>query len=243
MGYKKTMILFIILSTINLLNATLSLPKTSELVQKVQPLNIKQCPFKKGSLTVICGSMCSGKSEELIKQVGRFILAGFDVQAFKPAIDDRKLLTLEQDPLTYIPSRSGSWIECTAVKTVDEMKEIIKKQTAQVIAIDEIHFFTPEKDSLILFIRSLVESGKKVIVSGLELDFRSEAFGPMPELLAFADNVIKLKAICNICGDDTFCISQRLIDGKPAHYNDPLIIVGSSQYEPRCRKCYIIRKD
>ena len=76
-----------------------------------------------------------------------------------------------------------------------------------------------------------------------ELDFRGEPFGPMPELLAFADHVFKLKAICNSCGDDTFCLSQRLIDGKPAHYNDPLIVVGASQYEPRCRKCHIIRKD
>lgn len=221
-----------------------SLPKTSTLIHKTQPLNITQPPFSKGSLTVICGSMCSGKSEEIIRLVGRFIMAGFDVLAFKPAIDNRKLLEIDDlDPLNYIPSRNGSWVECIPVRNIEEMTLIIQQSNASVIAIDEVMFFTQEADLFIELICNLVQSGKKVIVAGLDLNFRGEPFGPMPYLLAYADNVIKLQAICSVCGDDTYCITQRLVDGKPAHYNDPLIMVGASQYEPRCRKCHIILKD
>lgn len=243
MLYKKILTMLFMTSFVQLTAINLALPQTSEPIHKAEPLNIQQPAFEAGSLTVICGSMCSGKSEEIIRLVGRFILAGFDVLVFKPAIDDRKLLNLEQDPLSYIPSRNGSWVGCTAVTTVDDMMKVVESSPAHIIAIDEVHFFTPEQDTFIKFVRKLVESGKKVILAGLELDFRSEPFGPMPQLLAFADHVMKLKAICNVCGNDTFCLSQRLIDGQPAHYNDPLIVVGSSQYEPRCRKCHVIRKD
>lgn len=221
----------------------ITLPKTSELIHAYQPLQIKHEPFPKGSLTVICGSMCSGKSEELIKQVGRFILAGFDVTVFKPAIDNRKILQVDANPLSYISSRNGSWIDCIAVSSCAEMEEILKNSSAMIVAIDEVHFFTSETDHLIKLVHNLIDAGKKVIVGGLDLDFRGEPFGPMPQLLALADHVEKLTAICSVCGQDTYCISQRLVDGKPAHYNDPLIVVGASQYEPRCRKCHIILKD
>ncbi|MBI2352621.1 thymidine kinase [Candidatus Dependentiae bacterium] len=219
------------------------LPKTSEPIHAYEPFHIKQQAFKTGSLTVICGSMCSGKSEELIKQVGRFILAGFNVLVLKPAIDNRKILNLNQDPLTYIPSRNGSWINCLAISSIDEMKKMLTTSNATVIAIDEAHFFIDEQDDFIELIHSLIEENKKVIIAGLDLDFRAEPFGPMPKLMAYADNVIKLTAICTQCGNDVFCITQRLINGHPAHYNDPLIVVGTTQYEPRCRSCHIILKD
>lgn len=218
------------------------LPKTSPVLHETKVLKIKRKDFEIGSLSVICGSMCSGKSEELIRQVGRFILAGFNVLAFKPAIDDRKLLNLDQDPLSYIPSRTGSWINCIPVASVSHMKKIIDELNPMVIAIDEVNFFVTEQQEFITLIQSLVAKGKKVIVSGLDLNFRAEPFSPMPELLAFADTVMKLTAICSQCGDDVFCITQRLIDGNPAHYDDPLIVVGATQYEPRCRKCHIILK-
>lgn len=221
------------------------LPKQSEPIHQTQPLSIKREPFPCGSLTVICGSMCSGKSEELIRQVGRFMLAGFHVLAFKPAIDTRKLLNLELDPLNYIPSRTGSWINCTPVTSVDQMQNIIQQLQPMVVAIDEVNFFfgEGEQEKFLLLIQSLIQQGKKVIVAGLDLNFRAEPFAPMPELLTFADQVLKLTAICSICGNDVFCITQRLIDGKPARYNDPLIVVGATQYEPRCRKCHVILKD
>lgn len=219
------------------------LPQTGNPIHTVNPLNIKQQEFKKGSLTVFCGSMCSGKSEELIRQVGRFILAGFEVLVFKPSIDNRKILDLELDPLHYIPSRTGSWVNCIPVTSVQDIYETALTSSAHIIAIDEVMFFNSEKDALLSLIRSLVKSNKKVLVAGLDLDFRAEPFGIIPELLAYADKVIKLTAICNVCGDDTFCLTQRLVNGQPAHYNDPLIMVGSTEYEPRCRTCHIIKKD
>ncbi len=104
------LLLFISILTLSMTTHTnnAQLPKISEPLHETKPLKIKHKKFNRGSLTVICGSMCSGKSEELIRQVGRFILAGFNVLAFKPAIDNRKLLSLNQDPLSYIPSRTGS---------------------------------------------------------------------------------------------------------------------------------------
>lgn len=246
MNQKYFFIFFICLSRSFFIISEQRLPQTSSLINTITPLNIEQPPLQKGSLTVICGSMCAGKSEELIKQIGRLILAGFNVLIFKPAIDNRKILNIDEAHVKsdcYIPSRSGSWIQCIPVSSVSEMKKIISENNAPIIAIDEVHFFTPETNDFFQLIKDLVFSGKKIILSGLELDFRAEPFGPMPNLLAFADNVLKLKAICSICGDDTYCLTQRIIDGVPAHYHDPLILVGSSQYEPRCRKCHIVRKD
>lgn len=241
--FKKLFSVTLCLGISAYLHTVSQLPQTSKPVSPPTPLNINHAPFSKGDLTVICGSMCSGKSEEIIRQVGRFVLAGFKVVTFKPAIDNRKILNLEQDPLSYIPSRNGSWVNCVPVTSIAEIKTVLQQVSAEIVAIDEVHFFTPEQDELIKVIRELVERGKKVILAGLELDFRGEPFGPMPQLLAYADKVLKLPAICNVCGNDTFCISQRLIDGQPAHYDDPLIVVGASQYEPRCRKCHIIRKN
>jgi len=241
-GFHMNKLFFLVLCITQTFLAQLDLPKTSQPVHQTQPLMIKREPFSCGSLTVICGSMCSGKSEELIRQVGRFILAGFNVLALKPSIDNRKLLNLEQDPLSYIPSRTGSWINCTPVTSIKHMKQIIDELNPMVIAIDEVNFFI-EEEEFISLIQSLIESGKKVIVSGLDLNFRAEPFAPMPALLAFADVVMKLTAICSQCGNDVFCITQRLINGRPAHYNDPLIIIGTTQYEPRCRKCHVILKN
>ncbi len=222
---------------------TTSLPPKGQPLHQAQPLTIKRTDSIPGSLTVICGSMCSGKSEELIRLVRRFILAGFSVLAFKPALDSRKMLDLELDPTSYIPSRTGTWIACTPVNSVTHMADIIETCNPTVIAIDEVNFFTQEPKELIALIQVLIQKGKKIIISGLDLNFRAEPFEPMPALLTLADQVLKLTAICSVCGDDVFCITQRLIDGKPAHYNDPLIVVGSTQYEPRCRKCHRIQKD
>lgn len=226
-------------------NASINIIQTcpGQPLHPTQPLAIKRGDFNPGSLTVICGSMCSGKSEELIRLVKRFVIAGFTVLACKPAIDTRKLLDLQLDPHCYIPSRTGNWMHCTPVHSVAQMAEIIEQYNPTVIAIDEVNFFIGEHQEFITLIQTLINKGKKILISGLDLDFKAEPFAPMPELLALADQVLKLTAICSVCGDDAFCITQRLIDGKPAHYNDPLIVVGSTQYEPRCRKCHRIQKD
>lgn len=201
----------------------------------------------RGSLNVICGSMCSGKSEELIRQIRRFIIAGMEVLIFKPAIDTAQRANINVDPLSCISSRSGSWLKSFAANNVDEIKQHINSSTARIIAIDEVMFFTSEKQELITLIKALVNAGKIVLIAGLELDFRGEPFGPMPELLAMADNVMKLTAICSVCNNDTYCLNQRLVNGQPAHYDDPLIVVdsavGSNHYEPRCRACHKIRTE
>ncbi|AXK60515.1 thymidine kinase [Candidatus Chromulinivorax destructor] len=194
------------------------------------------------SLTVIVGSMCSGKTEALIAAASKFVIANPDlIGIFKPCLDNRVLANNEKDPSIYITSRNGSSIKCIAVNDVAEMKKIVLEKNYAVVAIDEAQFFN--KEELILFVHDMLALHKKIIVSGLDLDFRSETFGAMGDLLALADEVIKLTAICTECGSDTYCITQRVIDGKPAHYNDPIIMVGDIEYKPRCRNCHIIRKD
>lgn len=240
---KKVALLNIFFTLSIFPNVAKTIARTSELIQSYSPFQFQQQPFSKGSINIICGSMCSGKSEELIKKVSRYVLAGFDVLIFKPTTDTRQLLKLDLNPLEYISSRNGSWINCVAVSSVEEMEEFVVNSTATIIAIDEVHFFTSQTQELIELVHLMLTLGKKIIIAGLDLDFRGEPFGPMPQLLALADTVEKLTAICSVCGDDTYCISQRLVNGQPAHYHDPLIVVGSSQYEPRCRKCHIIRKD
>ena len=208
---------------------------------QITPTMTKQ-PTRPGSLIVICGSMCCGKTEELIRIVSRqFIADKTQIQTFKPLLDNRVLENNEHDPTKFISSRNGSSIECIAVATVQEMEDFVIKNKINIIAIDETQFF--DKENIIEFVRKMIDLGKKIIISGLDLDFRAEPFGAMGNLLACADNVIKLTAICRSCGQDTYCISQRLINGQPAHYNDPIVEVGDSQYEPRCRKCHIIKRD
>lgn len=194
------------------------------------------------SLTVICGSMCSGKTEELILVASKFVIANPElIGIFKPAIDTRILANNEKDPAIYITSRNGSSLKCIAITDIAEMKKIILEKDYAVIAIDEAQFLP--KEDLILFVHEMLALRKKIIISGLDLDFRAEPFGAMGDLLALANEVIKLTAICTECGNDSYCITQRIIDGKPAHYNDPIIMVGDIEYKPHCRNCHIIRKD
>jgi len=194
------------------------------------------------SLTVIVGSMCSGKTEALIAAASKFLIANPNlIGIFKPQIDTRVLANNEKDPSIYITSRNGSSIKCIAVADVAEIKKIVIEKNYAVVAIDEAQFLN--KEELVAFVHEMLALRKKIIISGLDLDFRSETFGAMGDLLALADEVIKLTAICTECGSDTYCITQRVIDGKPAHYNDPIIMVGDIEYKPRCRNCHIIRKD
>ncbi len=195
-----------------------------------------------GSLHLHVGSMCSGKTETLIAEASKYIIANPElIGIFKPNLDTRVLANNEKDPSVYIASRNGSSIKCKAVVDVAEMKKIILEKNYAVIAIDEAQFFN--KQELIAFVHEMLALHKKIIISGLDLDFRAETFGAMGDLLALADQVTKLTAICTECGSDTYCITQRIIDGKPAHYNDPIIMVGDIEYKPRCRNCHVIRKD
>lgn len=177
-----------------------------------------------GSLEVICGSMFSGKSEELIRRLRRASIARQKVQVYKPAIDQR----YHQEKVT---SHAGTAFDAIPVKNSREIIECVAEDTT-VVGIDEAQFFDEE---ILDVIKILVERNIRVIVAGLELDFRGEPFGSMPMLLANAEEVTKLRAICMVCGEAA-ARTQRLVNGKPARYDDPVVIVGAAElYEARCR--------
>lgn len=177
-----------------------------------------------GWIEVICGSMFSGKSEELIRRIRRASYAKLKTQVFKPAIDDRY-------HETAVVSHNGTTEQARPIRSAEELLSSIEKDT-DIVAIDEVQFFD---DSIISAAEQLADGGKVVIVAGLDTDFRGEPFGPMPKLMAISESVTKLHAICSNCGAEANR-TQRLIDGKPASYHDPVILVGASEsYEARCR--------
>lgn len=180
-----------------------------------------------GSLTVITGSMFSGKTEQLIRRVRRALYARRDVQVFKHALDERS-------DLTEIRSHNGLLHEAVAVSTSEELLERIEPGT-DVVAIEEAQFFD---ERIVDVCRKLADGGIEVICTGLDMDFRGLPFGPMPALMAEADVVVKLRAICVRCGRDA-SRSQRLINGRPAPATAPTILVGADEsYEARCRHCH-----
>ncbi|OXB93193.1 thymidine kinase [Parageobacillus galactosidasius] len=177
-----------------------------------------------GWLEVICGSMFSGKSEELIRRVRRATFAKQEVKVFKPTIDNRY-------SKEAVVSHNGNSVIAIPVSSPKEIFDHISEKT-DVIAIDEVQFFP---DDIIEVVQTLADRGYRVIVAGLDQDFRGEPFGPVPTLMAIAESVTKLQAVCTVCGSPA-SRTQRLINGVPASYYDPVILVGASEsYEPRCR--------
>lgn len=182
-----------------------------------------------GRLEVICGSMFSGKSEELIRRIRRAEYAKLPTQLFKHASDNRKTIT-------HVHAHSGDKLQAYAANSTEELMQQMLEAT-QVVGIDEVQFFSP---NIVLAIDKLIYAGKRVIVAGLDLDFRGIPFGHMPTLMALADEVTKLKAVCMMSGKDAH-ISQRLINGKPAKHTDPIILIGAQEsYEARSRACHEI---
>ncbi|NMC45385.1 MAG: thymidine kinase [Chloroflexi bacterium] len=178
-----------------------------------------------GWLEVVCGSMFSGKTEEMIRRLRRAVIAKQKVQVFKPKIDDR----YDEQRVT---SHAGLDFEAIPITSSGDLVQLLNDDTT-VVGIDETQFLD---DGIIAVIEKLVEKGIRVIATGLDMDFRGEPFGCMPILMAKAEKVDKVQAICMVCGEPA-SRTQRLVDGKPAHYNDPVIIVGAAEmYEARCRK-------
>lgn len=178
-----------------------------------------------GQIEVICGSMFSGKTEELIRRVRRASIAKQKVQVFKPDLDTRY-------SIQRVTSHNGQDFEAIPVKDSADLLAHIAPDTT-VVAIDEAQFFDP---GLVRVTDQLADNGVRVIIAGLDMDFRGEPFGPMPALLCRADEVLKLHAICMVCGESA-SRTQRLVNGKPARYDDPIILVGASEaYEARCRE-------
>jgi thymidine kinase len=181
-----------------------------------------------GWIELVCGSMFSGKTEELLRRIRRAEIARKKVQLFKPTVDNRY-------GLVRVASHDGLGREDAIV--VCESEDILRRLDAdtEVVAVDEIQFFD---HSIADVCDHLADRGLRIIAAGLDQDFRGEPFGPMPLLLARAERVDKLHAICVSCGASA-SRTQRLIDGRPARYDDPVILVGGSEsYEARCRNCH-----
>lgn len=184
---------------------------------------------RRGRIEVICGSMFSGKSEELIRRVRRAQIARQRVQVFKPALDDRF-------DRRQVASHDGARVEALAVRGSREILERVPAEST-VVAIDEAQFLD---EGLVEVAQALAGRGIRVIIAGLDMDFRGEPFGPMPRLLALAESVDKLQAICMVCGAPAGR-TQRLIGGRPAHYGDPVILIGAQEaYEARCRAHHVV---
>lgn len=178
-----------------------------------------------GSIEVICGSMFSGKTDELIRRLVRATIAKQKVQVFKPAIDVRYAVE-------KVTSHAGSDYDAIPVQKAAEIREKIGSDIT-VVGIDEAQFFDPE---VVQVAEDLATRGIRVLVAGLDTDFRGEPFGPMPVLMSMAEHVDKLHAICMVCGDEA-SRTQRLVNGRPARFDDPVVIVGASEmYEARCRE-------
>jgi len=180
-----------------------------------------------GWIEVICGSMFSGKTEELIRRVRRAQIARQKVQVFKPVLDNRYAVE-------KVTSHNGIHFEARPVKDAAELLSLVEPDTT-VVAVDEVQFFDWQ---IAEACKRLADRGTRVIVAGLDMDFRGEPFGPMPLLMAQAERVDKLQAICVRCGAPA-SRTQRLINGQPAAYDDPIILVGASEvYEAHCRHCH-----
>ena len=181
-----------------------------------------------GWIEVISGVMFSGKSEELLRRVRRAVIGRKRVQVFKSHLDDRYA------GLQRIATHDGVMAEAVPVDTAGEILRRVRPGT-QVVAIDEAQFLD---EGVVEVATALANRGVRVILAGTDTDFRGEPFGAMPQLMAVAEIVDKLHAICVVCGEPA-CRNQRLVNGRPAVYESPTILVGGSEsYEARCRHCH-----
>lgn len=187
-----------------------------------------------GTIELIAGVMFSGKSEELIRRVRRGIIAKRSVQVFKSHLDARYA------GLFQVSSHDGREVEAIPIDSAAEIFRQVRTDS-EIVAIDEAQFLD---DDIVTVVTALAERGVRVILAGTDTDFRGEPFGAMGSLMAVAEEVTKLRAICVVCGE-LACRNQRLVDGKPARWDSPTIMVGGREsYEARCRHCHRVpRKD
>lgn len=177
--------------------------------------------MQKGKLEIICGSMFSGKTEELIRRVKRARFAKQEVIIFKPIVDTR----YNKDKIV---SHDSTTIESVAINKPIEMIKLA--QDYDVIAIDEIQFFD---HSIVDCCMALIEKGKRIIGAGLDMDYQGNPFGAIPKLLAIADEISKLRAVCTQCGNPAN-FSHRIVDGE-----NQVLLGEKNEYQPRCRNCFI----
>jgi len=180
---------------------------------------------RSGSIEVIAGVMFSGKSEELLRRVRRAEIARRRVQVFKSHLDERYA------GIKHVSSHDGRMQEAVPIGTAGDLMRVLRPDT-EVVAVDEAQFLD---DAIVDVSTALADRGVRMILAGTDTDFRGEPFGAMAQLMAVAEKVDKLSAICMVCGDEA-SRTQRLVNGQPAHYDDPVVIVGASElYEARCR--------
>jgi thymidine kinase len=189
-------------------------------------------PMPSGWIHVIAGCMFSGKTDELLRLLRRAEIAGRRVILIRPTIDDRTSPDV-------VESRSGVAYRSRPVSGAADIPALVSHERSTVVAIDEAQFFD---DALSEIAELLASEGRMVVLSGLDQDFLGRPFGPMPTLLALADEVTKLTAICTVCGAEA-TRTQRLVGGRPAGRDDPIIVVGGlddEKYEARCRAHHVI---
>lgn len=187
---------------------------------------------KFGWIECICGSMFSGKSEELLRRIKRGVIAKQKVLLFKPSIDNRY-------DENRVSTHNGNSYDSISIEKSSDILNFVKDTKYDIIGIDEIQFFD---NDIVKIINKLADDGIRVIVAGLDMDFKAEPFHPMPEIMAISEMLTKLHAVCNKCGKEA-SRSQRLINGKPAKYDDPVVVIGASEsYEARCRHCHEIER-
>ncbi|KAF0223200.1 MAG: thymidine kinase [Erysipelotrichaceae bacterium] len=183
--------------------------------------------YRPGYIEVISGCMFAGKTEELIRRIKVLEFAKKNVLVFKPALDNRY-----SD--TKVVSHGGSSVDSIVVENARAILDFVRDDT-DVVAIDEVQFFDPE---LMMVCDYLAKKGVRVMAAGLDTNFKAEPFGIMPNLITDAEFITKLTAVCMKCGAPA-TRTQRLVNGKPASYFDPIILVGASEsYEARCRHCH-----
>lgn len=181
-----------------------------------------------GWIEVISGVMFSGKSEELIRRVRRSVIAKKQVQVFKSHLDARYA------GLYTVSSHDGVTVEAEPINSSEEIARRLRKDT-EVVAVDEAQFLD---ESIVETANTLADRGMRVILAGTDVDFRGLPFGPMPTLMCIAEIVDKFQAICVVCGGPA-TRNQRLVNGKPALWDSPTIMVGGREsYEARCRHCH-----
>ncbi len=191
-------------------------------------------PTRPGRIEVVAGVMFSGKSEELIRRVRRALIARHRVRVFKSHLDAR------YEGIYRVSSHTGVAVDAVPIDRSEEiLRAIGEPENVDVVAVDETQFL----DAGILDVAThLADQGVRVILAGTDTDFRGEPFGLMGPLMAIAEEVTKLQAICVVCGD-LASRNQRLVDGKPAPWNMPVVLVGGSEsYEARCRRCFQISR-
>ena len=182
--------------------------------------------YREGWIEVITGCMFAGKTEELIRRINVLQFAKKRIVVFKPSIDDRY-------SIDRVVSHAGTSIESYAISKSEEILELAKD--AEVIAIDEVQFFD---EGIVDVCNYYADRGVRVMCAGLDMDFRGEPFSMMPRLMTQAEFVTKLTAVCTKCGAPA-TRTQCIVNGQPAHYNDPIVLVGASEaYEARCRHCH-----